>query len=71
MFGLIWIDNGNDRTMGLRRMVPAGTYPGHPSFGPLTFLVDDWYGMTEDLRSLGRLPSAPSSCPGNRFLGGA
>lgn len=70
MFGLIWIDNGWDNAMALGRMVPEQTVFDQlvPTHGPILFHVDDWYGMTEDLRSMSKLPEAPSSCPNNRYL---
>lgn len=63
MFGLRWIDNGWDSTMGVRRIVDIRRMKLE-----LTFTVDDYYGMQKDLRSMGKLPSAPSSCPDNRYL---
>lgn len=70
MFGLVWIDNGWDCTMGLLRMVPEYEFDGYtyPAHGPVLFHVDDWYGMIKDMKGMGKVPSAPSNCPDNRYL---
>lgn len=45
MFGLIWIDNGWDETMGLIRRIPNGQR--------VIFFVNDYYGYVEDMKALG------------------
>lgn len=69
MFGLVWIDNGHDCTMGLWRRVPEGARPDGVYWDrPMIFFVDDWYGMTTDLKKMGKLPEAPSNCPNLHYL---